>query len=151
MTNSRKIFFVLLGLIGLVIILTIWPADNPSVWKESKNTYQPDCGENCQHIAQVHPGHRGTTLQLLYNPEIDDAVAQWSDCISTVMSCWKEGETFAQCVQTASCPQGCKENFYENIGSNTDPKKQRETFEALFIHEGGMCVPEDRKITASRE
>jgi len=136
---------VILALI-LVFVALLWPR-TPNPWQPTTEAYKVDCGAECSVISSVTPGHKGSALPLIYNPKVNDEIAQWGDCIETVMKCVRQANTFKECVdEDVSCPAICVEKFQSKVQNITNPKRQRKIFESIFIDDGGLCVPEDREI-----
>ena len=63
-SRNRKITLAVILLV-LVIIIFVMTLPKKSVWQETTIPYKADCGEDCQYITQVKPGHGGEALSLV--------------------------------------------------------------------------------------
>ena len=142
--NSKKYIAVIITLfIGASLLFYVFPNEKENtapIWKSGSITPDTQCKEDCEQLSSLAPGHKGEKIQLVYNPRINDEIAQWGDCLDTVMRCKKDkNNSFRDCVSTSSCPQACKKAIKE------DTRPDDIAFEALFINNGGLCVPQDTK------
>jgi hypothetical protein len=145
---KRKWFFVVL--LGSILLSSLvffgYEKSDKSPWKKADVPYTTDCNK-CPIVESVIPGHHGSAMPLVFNPDVDDATAQWSDCIESVMRCMREKKSFTSCVtETSSCPKVCVTSFQKQVAKVKTYKEQRRVFESIFINDGGMCVPDARQV-----
>ncbi len=111
------------------------------LWVEGARGFDPLCTTDCVELAEGHMHHLGgVTLQVDW--AVDDAVAQWADCVGSVIACRDSGATTSHCVEeAAACPSACWD-FYQ--GALPDPATAEaalDTFEAVFITDEAPCLP----------
>ena len=97
-------------------------------------------------MESVVPGHHGPGIPLVFDPQVDDATAQWSDCIESVMRCVRKKKRFSGCVTDRACPKTCVDSFQRKVTGANTYKAQRKVFESIFINDGAMCVPDARQV-----
>lgn len=131
----------------------------PHVWAEPTVPYEAEsCAEEgaCETIDLAAAGHgahgeESGTL-FVYNPNIDDEIAQWGDCIDQIFVCIQTGmeaegadgaETVRGCVAAADqCPGECREHFAGRAGG-LDIEAMEALFFETFVDERGYCVPRE--------
>jgi len=117
------------------------PSDPPgsSVWQPTTIPFDPTCA-NCETIASGDYGHSGD-LTLSYDPDVDDAIAQWGDCLESFRRCLVGGGLALACSEQSICPESCRADFESRIGGLTELPAQIEAFEAVYIDDGAPCLP----------
>jgi hypothetical protein len=129
--------------------------DFVDVWKPTTTPYSPVCDSSDCEVLSFHEGsvHGVTGTQLIYNPNIDDAISQWGDCIMEVSLCFYEGsnqetstiemqENLSACVQKSECPSKCK-NAYAISYNQRRSKEAWDIFEDVFSGEDALCLPKE--------
>ncbi len=112
-----------------------------SPWRAATVPFDPECKTGCREIVHVRDNH-GADVVFRYNPKVDDAVAQWGDCIHSMLTCLlDESREVAPCVTEAACPEGCRTGFLERTAGEGDRRRLVSIFETMFVNEGGECVP----------
>lgn len=112
--------------------------NSKNVWQKPTKSFGDACTQNCELVTKLSAGHgRTQSLAVIYDPEIDDEIAQWGDCLQSVMRCTTSGGDIARCTADATCPVPCIAAFEEMPGD------RQSAFEAIFINDGGLCVPGD--------
>ncbi|WP_203294443.1 hypothetical protein [Maricaulis parjimensis] len=153
---------LLLGLAGAGFVFGPQFFDRPpsDLWAEASYTPDPDCeagSAECPVLIEPFPvGHGGDasetalTLLAVTYPELDDSIAQWGQCMDTVLSCLAPayGESDAtragslrSCVAQSSCPQACRDRFESRAGS--DLESSYAAFLETFVEEDAWCAPQD--------
>jgi len=142
--RAKLVLILALILIALLLLWLLRPAPfNP--WQPTTVEYTADCGADCVEVepnkaGETGRGH-GSAVEFQYNPKVDDAVAQWSDCIADVIACIDSDKALPNCVDTARCPTPCKTRFTEAATGAADTEAQLDAFEAVFIDESADCRP----------
>ena len=87
--------------------------------------------------------HTGVELEVVYNPAIDDPLAQWGDCMDSVLGCLKSGDDFdlPGCTAQSICPESCRSEYARRVEGVADKTTLVRTFQALFITKGAPCMP----------
>jgi hypothetical protein len=75
------------------------------------------------------------------NPATDDPIAQWGDCLESVLACFERDGTLAPCVEAASCPAECKALFRERAAVAVDEDARVSAFEAVLVDRTAPCRP----------
>jgi hypothetical protein len=158
----RRRSWVWIGLAAFAFVLAAgllaWWLLTPhklDVWKPATVPYSEGCKGGCKPVRTigVAPGgprekNPADAPQLVYNPRIDDAVAQWGDCLQSVMTCLKgakekNGAAVNACVARSQCPKDCKDHFAARTGD--DEKTARTALFSTFIDADAVCRPEDAR------
>ncbi len=117
-------------------------------WKTTTHSFDADgCLQGgCRELLRTPPMGLSVAT-LLVDPQVDDATAQWADCLSSVARCVesqkhrKPGEGLRECVRQSSCPAACRERFRQRAEPISDADGLWALFEEIFVREGGACVP----------
>lgn len=148
--------------IGLVLVLAVIaffmfrPVPlPPDVWDETTVPFDPACAENCEDLGGViDSSHGSPAMEFSYNPNVDDAVAQYGDCMQSVFQCIANAELdpFAEqsakagvartCVAQSICPPECKDRFANQAAGSPDAVMS--AFESTFIANDAWCLPRER-------
>jgi hypothetical protein len=113
------------------------------VWRPATVPFDPTCATGCTEVSRTAPlGHFQGTLRLRVNPAVDDPVAQWGDCLESVLVCYEADGALAACVAQAQCPPDCKTLFAEAAAGAADDEARVAAFEAVFVGAGAPCRPE---------
>ncbi|MDF0603746.1 hypothetical protein P1J78_23785 [Psychromarinibacter sp. C21-152] len=130
-------------LLFVVVVVLFWPRGADEIWAEATKPYQSECNrEDCIEVVAPKPGHGGgQTLQMVYDPDVDDAIAQWGDCLDEVLVCRRETGKTLSCVQEAACPAACINQFETAAANLADERERAQLFLVEFVEDGGFCVP----------
>ena len=109
-------------------------------WSPTRVPYDPSCASDCEVVEEGNYGHIGE-LQLLVNPDIDDPIAQWGDCIESFTVCIDNGMDAQSCSEGSVCPEECRVEYEERLVGLSDLEAQLLAFQAVYIDEGARCVP----------
>jgi hypothetical protein len=109
-------------------------------WAPTTTPYDPTCASGCEVIEQGDFGHIGE-LTLLVNPNVDDPVAQWGDCIDSFRLCIEKGTDARACSERSDCPESCRADYQDRIDGVNELEAQLEAFQAVFIDVGAPCLP----------
>lgn len=150
----------LLLLLGLAVVLFLLGRDRPpnDLWAEASYVADPDCeagSAECPVFIDPLPvGHGGSaassapTLYAVTYPGLDDPIAQWGQCMDSVLSCLTplEGAPAEEraaglhtCVAASACPQACRDRYAARAG--TDLATAHASFVEIFVEEDAWCAP----------
>ena len=71
-------------------------------------------------VGHGNPGETDMLLSAVTYPALDDPIAQWGQCMDTVLSCLspsadsapeEKASALQVCVAAAACPQACRDRF----------------------------------------
>jgi hypothetical protein len=124
---------------GPTPVVTARPDASP--WRQTTTPYDPACSTGCKEIKHVRD-HHGADLHMRVNPNVDDAIAQWGDCLQSFTDCvGKDTTAIAQCVARSACPAPCRAAFASQAAGEGDPRRLLDIFESVFVRDGAMCRP----------
>tara|TARA_R110002096_G_scaffold51665_8_gene135041 strand:+ start:1115 stop:1639 length:525 start_codon:yes stop_codon:yes gene_type:complete len=145
---------VLLVILALIVFRPFVERPPADLWQAATTQFDPDCGDACRVVLDERPtGHGGSgdaSMVMLTDPRLDDAIAQWGDCLDSVISCLDpeapgqsgpSASQLRQCVANSSCPAACRDRFAER--SAGDLEAAAAAFETLFLVEDAWCAPRD--------
>lgn len=124
------------------------------VWQPATTPYDPACTEGCEEVAvREGDGHGVYGARLLYNPKVDDPVAQWSDCVMSITVCFQEeaddsmdqremDDVMKVCVQKSQCPSRCRDAFRAKV-EGISRWSVDEELENVFVGEHALCLPQE--------
>lgn len=157
---SRRRWYLLAGVAALFLLLILaWFAFRPAadrplddLWQPATAGFDPDCAEDCRVVMRQGPSDHdpssGVTLEIVTDPRLDDAVAQWGDCLDSVLSCAAvdadadtdaRAVTLRACVARSQCPAACRERYAARSEGDLDAAAA--AFEAIFLEEDAWCAP----------
>jgi hypothetical protein len=123
------------------VTTTTMPGPLP-VWRPATVPWDPECAAGCVDVGQTIPlPHSGAKLRLRMNPATDDPIAQWGDCLESVLGCFERDGALAPCVEAASCPAECKALFRERAAAAADEDARVTAFEAVLVERTAPCRP----------
>lgn len=141
--NQRKL--IAIALFGIVVLLLLlwWLLRGPAevTWQETTVPYDPECATDCEAVALVAPGHRGQAELLMANPNVDDPIAQWGDCIDTFTTCMDRDRDSAACMTASSCPAECKDAYGSGLSDTEGLEAELTLFQSMFLEAGAYCRP----------
>ena len=149
--TRRTIVIITVLVLALVGLLGWWlwsPAR--SVWQPATQSYAPErCSEGgCEPVLEI-PFTADQSVNLTYDPGVDDAVAQWADCLEVVVSCIEKTDgaaaAYPRCVAESSCPAPCRTAFAKRTRGLADKEQMIAALEAVFLAPDAMCNPERGK------
>jgi len=109
-------------------------------WAPTTVPYDPSCASGCEVIEEGDFGHIGK-IMLLANPDVDDPVAQWGDCIQSFRVCIEAGGDARPCSEGSECPEDCRAQLEERIRNVTDLRTQLDAFKGVYLDEDAPCLP----------
>lgn len=121
---------------------TAAPDTGWDVWAPTTHPYDPAC-EGCQQVGVVAMGHLGGAVTLRFDPLVDDPVAQWGDCVESLLVCLEGGGDPLSCGDSADCPAACKAAFQAQVTGISDVEGQVGALEAVYIVPGAPCRPQE--------
>ena len=131
------------------------PLNFDHVWNETLNEYDPECDEGCIEVLNRPQGSHGGSVRVGVKSDIDDPVAQWSDCVQSIMSCYEgqlaaadfEGEinsAMHDCVLSSACPTECRGHYQSTV--DDDLETVNRALDAVFLGERAACLPTEAWI-----
>ena len=102
--------------------------------------------EGAEVIAAEEFGHAGD-LTLAYNPDVDDSIAKWGDCLESFKACITGGGAARACSEQSSCPETCRTEYESSLGAASGLEEELEAFEAVYIVAGAPCRPSGDEAT----
>jgi hypothetical protein len=124
------------------------------VWARATVPYSAGCAGGCETLRAIGLAHGGgpeqataaTAPRLVYNPRINDPIAQWGDCLQSIMTCVRsqprgQKTGIDTCVAQSSCPAACKERYASGAGA--DFSTAEASLFGVFVDEDAVCRPED--------
>jgi len=125
--------------IVIVIISGQLKEDVFNPWQPATVTYDPSCsGDKCKPAGAVSLGHFGD-VEFAIQPDVDDAIAQWGDCLDSLMACMKKDGKPGDCVDRSICPQPCKQRYHESTPDDVEFLAGLDAIETLFVKNGAAC------------
>lgn len=109
-------------------------------WAPTTTPYDPECASGCEVIAEGEFGHVGS-VTLAFNPNVDDPVAQWGDCIESFRACVDRGGDALACSESSECPEDCRATFAAQVEGVSELEAQVGVFKAVYLDEGAPCLP----------
>ena len=122
--------------------IAFWSTRPIDPWKPTTVPRTAACESGCTVIGEFDTAH-GPRIRVTEQPNVDDPVAQWADCLTSIRVCTeREGRgAFAGCVAKAACPALCITEFERRTGVKPDVERLRAAFEATFLADGAPCLP----------
>lgn len=127
-----------------------------NVWAPATVIYAAACDEDCIEIKNQRAGggHTGG-FRALVDPKIDDSIAQWGDCIASVMTCYEaqaeradfssaQDQYLHNCILESSCPDPCLDHYAAEVGE--DMTQVDRAFDAVLIGEQAVCLPKEARL-----
>ena len=145
---KRAVFLLVLFFTATgILVAWLWLSHEGSPWAEATTPATLSCeSENCVDLLPIDAGHGGQeALRLAYDPAIDDAVAQWGDCLASVLTCRRETGNTRNCVQASTCPEMCRSGFAVAAADQTVEAELGQLFLSYFVEDGGACVPAEEE------
>lgn len=115
-----------------------------AVWRPATVPFDPECRTGCTEVGRTAPlAHTQMQLIIRANPAIDDPIAQWGDCLESVLGCFERDGALAPCVEQAACPAQCKALFRSRAAAAVDENGRVDAFDAVFVDRAAPCRPAD--------
>lgn len=151
MQIKRGHLIVFLTFFLFIILFSFWKTskEKPSIWEPTRTPFNPErCLKGkCEEMLNLPlPQNKGLAFSILVDREVDDEIAQWSDCLSSIGLCVEKNTEFSKevlldCVGKSLCPQRCKEGFEQRVMKVNSTEDLWQNFDEYFVAEGGGCVP----------
>jgi hypothetical protein len=111
------------------------------VWAATTVPFDSDCAD-CEEIdvTDFLP-HFGGQTTFLYNEDIDDPVAQWADCLGSMLDCFQADGAVSDCAAAADCPAECKALFTQRAPPGADELTLLEVLNGVYVNCGAPCKP----------
>jgi hypothetical protein len=111
------------------------------VWQPTTVPFDPDC-PNCEVLetSDTLP-HLGVQITFLYDPAVDDPIAQWGDCLQSMLECLQGGSGMSACAASATCPSECKTLYATRAPAGADELTLLEVFNGVYVNCGAPCRP----------
>lgn len=131
------------------------PLNFDHVWKETTVTYDPTCSDGCVELLNRRAGAHGGGGKLSVDPNVNDPIAQWGDCVGSIMSCYESRVTdesfnakreaaMHACVLESACPAECRDHYRASVEDNM--ARVNATLESVFLGERAACLPTEAWI-----
>jgi hypothetical protein len=109
--------FSFLGFAGYVFLIVYSALAPIEYWRPTTIAYDPACAAGCEPFRAVAPAHNVAAAEavavpmLAFNPNVDDAIAQWGDCLESIIECVRQQPRNAAlnvngCVRLSVCRGG---------------------------------------------
>lgn len=154
--GGRRIWLAVAALLLLAAVVAgglyayrILDLSRPDHWKPGDTAYELDCGGRCKELGPIGPpdGPDKTkpTAVLGYNPKVNDRIAQWGDCLQSVMSCAYKMQgapeaVLPPCVERSICPAACKDAFKAR-SAGLRGQAMMDAYLAVFSEKEAYCTP----------
>jgi hypothetical protein len=109
-------------------------------WAPTTTAYDPTCASGCEVLQEGEFGHIGG-ITLSFDPKVDDAVAQWGDCIESFRLCIEGGGEVRGCSEGSVCPEDCRADLAARLPGAGELEAGLAAFEAVYLDEGAPCLP----------
>jgi len=109
-------------------------------WAPTTVAYDPSCASGCEVVEEGDYGHIGE-LRLLVNPDVDDPIAQWGDCIESFTVCIDNGMDARSCSEGSVCPDECRAEYEGRLVGLSGLEAELRAFQAVYVDEGAPCLP----------
>lgn len=120
------------------------PPARLDVWHPATVPFDPECLSGCIELERTAPlGHSEAQIRLRINPDVDDPIAQWGDCLESVIACFERDGALGPCVEQATCPTECKALFRERAANAANEDARVDAFEAVLVDSDAPCRPAD--------
>ncbi len=117
-------------------------SNKPSPWQATTKAFDPDCSD-CPVVIEysAQESAHGSSIQIKYDPTVDDEVAQWGNCVIQVLQCIENSSDLRPCIAIPECPASCQTAYQEAGGDSADLASQFDAFEAVFTDDDAPCLP----------
>ena len=113
--------------------------DNP--WAPTTVPFDPTCSSNCVEVGTRTDDHTNAEMMFSLQPDVDDALVQWAQCIESTANCVRDGGAIDACVAQSVCPAPCIAEFQRLAPSEGDAELLGAVFEEVFLNDGSVCLP----------
>jgi hypothetical protein len=112
------------------------------VWQPTTVPFDPTCSQDCEELetTELLP-HTGTEVRFLYDAAVDDPVAQWGDCLASMLSCLRNGTGVRACAADATCPSPCKDLFEARAPLAADEPALLDVLNGVYVDATAPCRP----------
>lgn len=115
-------------------------------WAPTTTAYDPTCASGCEVLKEGEFGHIGG-ITLSFNPNVDDPVAQWGDCIESFRVCMEGGGDVRGCSEGSVCPEDCKAELAARLQGAGELEAELAVFKAVYLDEGAPCLPPVEEVS----
>ncbi len=144
------VFLLLVVLSALLFWLLLDRRPGINAWEQTTVPYDSECAEDCKEVGELGEFHGLDGAILRYNPAVDDPIAQWGDCMESILACMDAGADGAtspeakaalvnNCVAQSTCPKTCINRF-----ARLTSQKQEDVdaaFTDVFVGDRAWCLP----------
>lgn len=155
--------FIMIGAVILLLIIIIFvfmskgktpveavsPPRISSPWQPTTVPYDSECEgeclENIEEIAVIATPHL-SGIKIFVRPDVNDAIAQWGDCLDTIMDCIAEKDDASQaaaCVAQSQCPDSCKDAYAKQFNAGMSDEQQMSGIDIIFLDDNAFCAPRE--------
>jgi hypothetical protein len=115
------------------------------VWQPTTVPFDPECKSGCQdELIGTKLAHGFDEAHLQWNPAVDDAVAQWGDCLASMLRCFREQHDVRACAAEGDCPTQCKALFTERAPAGADDRALLRVLDGVYVNDDAPCRPPPR-------
>lgn len=122
----------------LLCAATACAPESVGPWQPASQPASPECDDRCVELATLSGGHGGD-VTFLADPRRDGPRRQWQLCFATFYACWDEGGEVPACVDAATCPAECRDDFAARAEGAADLESQLAAYRAVFVDTGAPC------------
>jgi hypothetical protein len=121
--------------------LAALPVEPLEVWASTTVPFDPDCAD-CEELEETDLlPHLDSQATFLYNEAIDDPIAQWGDCLGSMLECLQADGTVSACAAAAECPAECKALYTSRAPPGADEITLLEVVNGIYVNCGAPCRP----------
>jgi hypothetical protein len=119
--------------------LAVEPLD---VWEPTTVPFDSECGD-CEVVdtTDLLPHLGGLQSTFHYNEAIDDPIAQWGDCLASMLECFQTDGGVSGCAAAAECPAECKALYEDRAPAGADELTLLEVLNGVYVNCGAPCRP----------
>lgn len=111
------------------------------VWEPTTVPFDTDCPECVEVDETDFLPHLGIQTTFLYNENIDDPIAQWADCLGSMLDCLQADGTVSACAAAADCPSECESLYTSRAPPGADEITLLEVLNGVYVNCGAPCRP----------
>lgn len=118
----------------------------PNPWKPTTVPRDPTCATGCVEYGPINMTHGGP-MKFYVQPDVDDALAQWADCVESMQACLKRTDfAVSACMAEALCPRPCKDRYASIARAETDTDTLLDVFQEVFLDRDAVCAPRESVV-----
>jgi hypothetical protein len=111
------------------------------VWEPTTEPFDPLCPGCVEVEESENLAHLGVEVTYLYDAAIDDPIAQWADCLGSMLDCLEQDGTISACAAAAACPSECKALYASRAPPGADEATLLDVLNGVYVECGAPCRP----------